>query len=90
MAETAEKFPIRGGAGVLALEMPVCVRSFGAARFLFRRSVVALQFRSPLGAAPLPPRPRVETPIERIFRKIFGRKMNAAERLYFLRKHKAH
>jgi hypothetical protein len=28
--------------------------------------------------------PRTETPIERIFRKVLGRKMNAAEQLYFL------
>jgi len=90
MAETAKEFLIRCGAGVLALEMPVCLRSFGAEGFLFRRSEGDVQFRCPLGAAPVPSSPGAETPIERSFRKIFGRKMNAAERHYFLRKHKAH
>jgi hypothetical protein len=30
-----------------------------------------------------------ETPIERIFREVLGRKMNATERLYFLGKRKS-
>jgi hypothetical protein len=35
-----------------------------------------------------PRKPHKETPIERIFREVAGRKMNQAERRYFLHKRK--
>ena len=50
--------------------------------------ITALRITSEKGRSVFPRKHRTETPIERIFREVTGRKMNRMEKRYFLRKHR--